>query len=255
MLLLLCHFRTRRVREDDLDHDPRELQRKRSSIEFRPFDTPKIPSQLDAPVSRLQSTGPVFSAVRRFTPTVSRVNSDSTNNVGEDFLSKPHSLFWRNFGGGGVPNQVDRPSHQRHVTLRASSSLGVSDNDDSLVREVDCLSYSQVHSLNRTINHPAWKNTTLFFILLILFGPAIRDIWLPKTADGAIDGLFTIAFAFLAVDIIIRCIVDRAYFSWNVKSRDSTKNCHMGSFMFWIDTVRIHIVTYSLRNSHITSSA
>ncbi len=178
---------------------------------------------------------------------MSRVNSDSTNNVGEDFLSKKRTLFWRNFGGGGgVPNQVDRPSQQRHVTLRSSSSLGVSDNDESVVRQVSCLSYSQVHSLKRTIDHPAWKNSTLFFILLILFGPAIRDIWLPKTADGAIDGLFTIAFAFLAVDIVIRSIVDQAYFSWNVKSRDCAKSCHVGSFMFWIDTVRIHIVTNSV---------
>lgn len=179
--------------------------------------------------------------MRRFTPT----ECDSTS----EELRRPKKtslLFWRNFGGGGgVPNQVDRPrmsfslQQNNNVTLRSSSTFGDSDNiDESIVRQVSCLSYSQAHALKRTIDHPAWKNCTLGFILIILFGPAIRDIWLPMSADVAVDVLLTMAFAFLAVDIIIRCIVDQDYFEWTIKSRDSLeKKYRVGSFMFWIDTV------------------
>lgn len=160
-------------------------------------------------------------------------------------------MFWRNStGGDGVPDQVNQPrisfSQRRHVTVRSSSSLGESDSQESNVRTVSFLSYAQIHALKRTIDHPTWRNWSLIFILIILFGPSIRDIWLPKTADDYVDAVLTIAFVFLAVDIIIRCIVDRAYFSWNVKSRGSSDMpCRVGSFMFWFDTVRVIFWTLS----------
>lgn len=242
-----CYLNAIASRIDDLDTDLRALQRKRSSVEFSPYDAHVLPTTLEAPVPRTQSTG-VFSAVRRFSPVESRKQSDSTNISDELHSKKASGLFGRNYGGGGgVPKQVDRPrfslTQQRHLTLRSSSSLGESAFDDSNVREVSCLSYSQVHALKRTIDHPVWKTTSLVLILLILFGPAIRDMWLPKTADYFVDGMFTVAFAFLVVDIIIRSVVDRAYFSWNVKTHNlPEKNCRVGSFMFWIDTVRLHFL-------------
>jgi hypothetical protein len=211
-------------RVDDLD--PWDRPRKRSSVEFCTPDRHGL-SERRIPRS-------VFPSVRPVSPSNNERHYDSTSS--DELQSKNHQLpIWRNFvGGDGVPCRGDRPSihfsQEGHVTIQSSSTFGESYFDESNFRKSSCFNDFQIHALKRTIDHPAWMGTTLLLILVILFGPAIRDIWLPKTADNAVDVVLTIAFVFLAVDIIIHCVVDRSYFSWNVKG-------HLGSFRFWFDTV------------------
>jgi len=88
-----------------------------------------------------------------------------------------------------------------------------------------------------------------------LFGPPIRDIWLPKTADVAVDGILISGLIILAIDIIIRCIVDKSYFgldrnasAWAIRRLFRCKCCnlHIGSHMFWFDIIGVLTSVFNL---------
>ena len=224
-LRALCAMRMCRLN----DLDPMDRPRKRSSVEFRQQDMHVLPGGRHRP-RHVSSSNSGFSLGRRVSPSSYDRTSDSTT---------CEELKLKRSGGGPDGRPSIHFSQDEHVTVRSSSTLGQSYGDECNFRKGSCLADFQLRALKRTIDHPAWIGTTLILILVILFGPAIRDIWLPKTVDGAVDGVLTIAFAFLLVDIIIRCFVDRDYFTWNIKTRDLPENnCRMGSFRFWFDMVR-----------------
>jgi len=167
---------------------------------------------------------------------------------------------------GGNAANFRRKSREQRATIFARQSTGGHssvtssggpvgpdvDDSSSPNGEVYCLPDATIHTLRRIINHQAWTVITLFFILVLLFGPPIRDIWLPKTWDGFMDGTFTLGFIILAFDIITRCIVDKSYFSWSREARSwslhscNTNICnwHAGSHMFWFDTVALLTILY-----------
>jgi len=122
-----------------------------------------------------------------------------------------------------------------------------------------CLSDAKVRALRRVIDNWAWTGITLFFILVILFGPPIQDLWLPKEMDGFMDGILTLGFFVLAFDIVIRSVVDKSYFALNRRRGVATwfpRLCackflaclHAGSSMFWFDTIALltigHRISY-----------
>ena len=144
---------------------------------------------------------------------------------------------------------------RRSIATRSSITTSASRMSDDERRDTSyCLSDSKINTLRYIINHPIWKGMTLFFILILLFGPPINDIWLPKEADLYVDIMLSIAFVILAIDIMIRCVVDKSYFAWDREGnywgrrdkcchhRNSCVNVHAGSFMFWFDTVCFVVV-------------
>ena len=165
------------------------------------------------------------------------VGVPNSNNRGRDDDNRRATIMTRN----------NRRSIGTRSSISRTSSASTVPNDER--RDTYCLSDSKIHTLRYIINHPIWKSMTLFFILILLFGPPINDIWLPKEADLYVDIMLSIAFVVLAIDIMIRCVVDKSYFAWDRNGnywgrrdkcchrRSSCVNVHCGSFMFWFDTV------------------
>jgi len=105
----------------------------------------------------------------------------------------------------------------------------------------------------RLINTKAWQAFIILFTIVLLFGAQIQDLWCPPSSDVAFDVIFTCAFVFLIVDVILRSAADPTYFILNLCGRDlrSPHGEHspnrvdalcglrsifqFGSFMFWCD--------------------
>mmetsp|Transcript_20885 Transcript_20885/g.45261 ORF Transcript_20885/g.45261 Transcript_20885/m.45261 type:complete len:875 (-) Transcript_20885:15-2639(-) len=246
---------------DDLDQ--RAFNRDRSSLDLPPNSDRRLSSTERASRQRSSQTG-LVSALRRFTH--SRFSSQSDNPLGGTDQQHPPT-------SNNHPTISDSPRarHDRRTTIfsRQRQSIGTrgssltasqgSDPDESNMREVYCLSDAKIHALRHIIDHPASRGITFFFILALLFGPPIQDLWLPTTADGVMDGVYTLGFVVLSVDIIIRAIVDKSYFAWNRKGRSwpapVNNNCcnfpkrcnlHAGSFMFWFDTLALLTILYHI---------
>lgn len=285
-IYLLCIIIFILCRLDDLidDSNPRSQQKKRVSIEIGPsYNNAQIPRSLHIhsqhnhrEVSGMSSGGVsstdyasggggssgLMSALRR----ISRFGSYQT-----DYQQEP------------VHEEEERPSQderrttifarQRHSIASRSSQISSGrrssltstassiDSQRDMVPDTYCLSDSKIDALRYIITHPGWRGMTLFFILLLLFLPSINDIWLPNTADGTVDGFLTLGFVILAIDIIIRCTVDKGYFALKRQGkywtglhdkfcdsccRCSWLNVHAGSFMFWFDTLALLTVLYKI---------
>ncbi|KAL7539624.1 hypothetical protein ACHAWF_006463, partial [Thalassiosira exigua] len=136
----------------------------------------------------------------------------------------------------GTPSSAT--SSQRSLRLSSLTSTGPNMTDGK-ARDTNCLSNERVNALRLMLGHPAWRAITVIFTLVVVFVPLVRDIWLPKNADASLDGIFTIAFFELMIDIVIRAIVDKSYFVWNCGGC-SWPNCFgVGSFFFWTDAVSL----------------
>lgn len=155
--------------------------------------------------------------------------------------------------------RTDRRSSQTSsasgTQRRLNSLLAAQASASNIDTNTYCFSDATIHVMRSTIDHSAWRGMTLLFILVLLFGPPIQDLWMPKTADAAMDGIFTVCFVVLAIDITTRSIVDKSYFAWKWNRREEGKCCHklpviqIGSFMFWFDTVAL--LTTLFRISYI----
>lgn len=216
--------------------------------------------------SRQQSSS-VVSALRRFT--LSRFGPDPSADQGGG--GGPPSALPLPPGGNGGENHTERRTtifnRQRRSTGTRNSSMtssgvegsrhggdGGGPGDDDAGEARYCLTDAKVHALRHVIDSRCWRGITLFFILVLLFGPPIQDIWLPKSFDYFMDGILSLGILVLAFDIATRSIVDNSYFSWHRKgSHWSTRprrrggcNLHAGSFMFWLDTVALLTILYRL---------
>lgn len=107
-----------------------------------------------------------------------------------------------------------------------------------------CLSDRKINLLRNIIGSSVWKGTSAFSVFVMLFGAPIQDLFLPMSWDVAVDVVFTIAFVTLIIDILILCIVDKAYFACDrvgssLTPQETCKWCnlHAASFMFWCDLV------------------
>ena len=68
----------------------------------------------------------------------------------------------------------------------------------------------------RLINTKAWQAFIVLFTIVLLFGAQIQDLWCPPSSDVAFDVIFTCAFVFLIVDVILRSAADPTYFILNL---------------------------------------
>ncbi|KAL7538058.1 hypothetical protein ACHAXR_008250 [Thalassiosira sp. AJA248-18] len=253
---------------DDLD----PLHRA-SSLEIRPDQIPRtsLPEEANFINSRQKSSqSKLASALRRFT--ISKF-THSDSNQGDEVqhasseVSNPPGRT--TVGGSNLPNRrttiftrqrrtTSQSSRDMRSSIHTSASAADHDHGDSdHCREVYCLSDTKIHALRRMIGHQAWWGMTLLFILVLLFGPPVQDLWLPKAADTAMDVIYTLAFVVLGIDIIIRSTVDKSYFAWRRKGTyfshcnrctNSCKCCnmHAGSFMFWFDTIAVMTILYKI---------
>ena len=116
------------------------------------------------------------------------------------------------------------------------------------------------------LNLHMWKALIICFTTILLFGAQLRDLFLPKTADLAVDIVFLIVVCFFWVDIMFRMDCETNYFrlylfssfgyssgiamprpitSSNSDSHQvdsSVGHCcgrpfHIGSFLFWCDII------------------
>jgi hypothetical protein len=108
-----------------------------------------------------------------------------------------------------------------------------------------CLYDARMAALRNVVYHRAWKLIILACIILLLVGPSVHTIWMPKSSDMGVLIVLICSIAILVVDLIIRCIVDESYFL--LRDRESlraakcgrmTRLLHVGSFAFWFDLVR-----------------
>lgn len=205
--------------EDDSSADSLQLdeldgtQRKNQQPTRRRSDAASPSQQRDLP-DGTQKQATVFSAVKRFATQVSSLGFQSTS--GEN---SPHS----NRRSSTTPvNMRDKSDSSRINTVRRSSIFSARTASASVVSpgeqqpsETYCLPDGKINALRYSINHAVWRYTTGFFVFIMLFGAPIQDLFLPASADVAVDVIFTLAFVTLMVDILIRCIVDKAYFAWD----------------------------------------
>jgi hypothetical protein len=108
--------------------------------------------------------------------------------------------------------------------------------------------------MSNMIQSKVWKLILIVFTFLLLFGPQIREMFLPKGWDDFMDYLFLVAFVFFTADILIRIDVEPNYFSFDLfclrqsKGAQASSNlggsgwsgcgsCGLGSFLFWCDVV------------------
>ncbi len=112
-----------------------------------------------------------------------------------------------------------------------------------------CLSDAGAAALGNVMHHRAWKLLVLACILLLLVGPSISTIWMPKSTDAGVLILFICSIIVLVVDIFVRSIVDETYLlsrnreSWRgARCGRMNRLFHVGSFAFWFDLVRT--ITY-----------
>jgi hypothetical protein len=106
--------------------------------------------------------------------------------------------------------------------------------------------------LRQIIQSRAWKFVLIVFTLLLLFGPQIREMFIPKGGDTAMDVIFMVALVFFTFDIFIRIDVEPNYFSfdlfcWRQRRQQTSSDLAsgwmgcgsygFGSFLFWCDVV------------------
>jgi hypothetical protein len=118
-----------------------------------------------------------------------------------------------------------------------------------------CLAWpaeSRRYFLGRIIQSRSWKFILVVFTLLLLFGPQIRDMYISKDGDTAMDVIFMCALVFFTLDILIRIDVEPNYFSFDLFCRRGQRkegssdlatgwmgcgSYGLGSFLFWCDVV------------------
>jgi hypothetical protein len=99
-------------------------------------------------------------------------------------------------------------------------------------------------NVERFLRSGTWKFFLIVFALVVLFGASIRELFLPKSADLAVDVVFLVAFIFFAIDIVMRIGFEPGYLSCPVvfvvdkNQNDRRRRCvfpRLGSFLFWCD--------------------
>jgi hypothetical protein len=118
-----------------------------------------------------------------------------------------------------------------------------------------CLAWpadSRRYFLGRIIQSRSWKFILIVFTLLLLFGPQIRDMYISKDGDTAMDVIFMCALVFFTLDILIRIDVEPNYFSFDLFCRRGQRkegssdlatgwmgcgSYGLGSFLFWCDVI------------------
>ena len=103
------------------------------------------------------------------------------------------------------------------------------------------------HSCLSLIKSVYWKVILIFFTLFLLFGAEIRDIFLPKTMDTAIDIIFSIALVFFTIDILVRVIAETNYFHWRFRDEYTGHwRPTIGSFLFFCEAVATVAILYEI---------
>jgi len=121
---------------------------------------------------------------------------------------------------------------------------------------------------NAIIRSTAWQFMLIVLTIVLLFGAQVRDLWIPKAGDDAVDYVFLGAFIVFTADILIRIDVEPnyfcfAFFCWRPKNEQMTADmpsgwvgcgsCRLGSFLFWCDVVSTLTLLYEI--SFINSSS
>ena len=66
------------------------------------------------------------------------------------------------------------------------------------------------------IHSRVWQILSVAFMIVLLFGPQVRDLWSPKTYDILWDVIFILCIVFLCTDVLLRCFVIPSYFPFQV---------------------------------------
>jgi len=203
----------------------------------------------------------IVSALRRFTFAGSTLRSSSEGGAVNDEAAEAvarggrrGAIFNPARRGGASAGLFARSQRSNHISIAGRPSSSASSYDTPTNNETlgggdkvaYCLSDGKIIALRNFIDHWAWCFFMFVGILLLLFGPAVHAIWMPKSTDRAVLVTISVAAFALVVDMVIRCIVDKSYFSLNrCYSRDGRgkRKCrpwifHLGSFLFWFDVVR-----------------
>lgn len=109
--------------------------------------------------------------------------------------------------------------------------------------------------VERILRSGTWKFFLIVFALVVLFGASIRELFLPKSADLAVDVVFLVALVFFAIDMALRIGSEPGYLSCPVifvvdkNQNDRHKRCvcpRLGSFLFWCDFCSTMTLFYDL---------
>lgn len=223
-----------------------------------------------------------------FTHRNDKNETGSSSDVNREFSRK--TSFFRNFIFNRANDyhsdaaEVQGATHQhrstvedvkrRSISQRASISTGSRGSTDSStsppsIKWYSCLkkcfkpSPRTLEVMKHIISSKWWSNgIILFFTIILLFGAQMQELIFNKEAGLGLDGLFTVTFVVLLVDIIMRCFTEPAYYSFqfcdrkkggaNSNSSAGWGICQFGSFMFWCDLISTLLLIYNI--SYISNS-
>jgi hypothetical protein len=123
----------------------------------------------------------------------------------------------------------------------------------------------------RLLNARMWKLALICFSFILLFGAQLRDLFVPKDGDIAVDVVLMVAVVFFGVDICMRADAEANYFLFHVCGAISYSSgivvdagvahlpnlCgrrpfHVGSFLFWCDVISTVLLLTEISFLNIT---
>lgn len=162
-----------------------------------------------------QKQATVFSAVKKFATHMSSLGFQSTSGGNSPHINRRLSSTQANMRDKSESSRINTVRRSSVLSARTASASVVTPGGEQHPNETYCLQDGKINALRSLIKHGVWRYMTGFFVFVMLFGAPIQDLFLPASADIAVDVIFTLAFVTLMVDILIRCIVDKAYFAWD----------------------------------------
>lgn len=107
--------------------------------------------------------------------------------------------------------------------------------------------------LKATIKSVVWRTMVISLSVYLLFGSQLRHLFIPSSWDAAFDIISLVVFGFFIVDMIIRMIMFRNYFSVRCCNKnsgnalnDGQTGFEFGSFVFWCDLVSSITLLYDV---------
>jgi len=152
---------------------------------------------------------------------------------------------------GSFNRAMEATLHKNSSQPKATSSNHSTSENDSHQSFYNT-STSKFISANFVDNPKGWWSRTVYGnIILLLFGPSVRDFLFPKASDLVFDVLLSIAFVVLLFDFLFHCMVDPRYFHFRFRC-SRHKWFAIGSTMFWLDLLGTFFILYEI--SYINKS-
>ena len=118
------------------------------------------------------------------------------------------------------------------------------------IKALTCCGPRTDHFAKQVLLSRYWHSLSVAFTLIILFGPPIQHLIVPKNGDIVCDIIYTITVLFFYIDIFLRSRADTDYLKFYICGKgcggEQQGTCIVGSFLFWCDLVSTSIMLYDI---------